>query len=119
MALFTKIDTANGHPCELVVKGEIDLAVAGDLVAAALGCLSTDSPGLIIDLSPITFLDAAGINALVRIHGAAQGAAKTLVLANPPAQVIRLLQITGLDTWFCMDAEPAPAVDFGRLTRGA
>ena len=41
----------------LLVRGEVDVETAQDLVEAGLSCLETDSPGLVLNLSGVTFLD--------------------------------------------------------------
>ena len=55
----------------LTVRGELDLATAPQFRAAVDAILSTTPGGLIIDLTPTTFLDSSGARSLVHISRAA------------------------------------------------
>lgn len=103
MARIVKGVPTEGNPCELIVSGEIDIAVADDLANAALACFKLDTPGVVIDLSPVTFLDASGLGALLRIRDASIAAEKVFILANIPPRVTRVLVITNLDAAFDTD----------------
>jgi anti-sigma B factor antagonist len=48
----------------------------------------------------VTFIDACGLGALVRLRNAGREAGKTVELTGVPVLVARLLRITGLDTAF-------------------
>jgi anti-anti-sigma factor len=106
--------TARGSLCELSVEGEVDLAVAEDLYRAAIKCLDTDEPGLIVDLAEVIFLDSTGIGALIRIRNHAVAAGKRLVLTNLSASVARVLNVTALMGAFEIDTELVTSIDGGR-----
>jgi len=77
------------------VTGELDLATAPRL-DEALAALTADV--IVVDLSGCTFLDSAGIRALV---GTARKLGETdrgLRVVTSDAGVLRLLEITGVDT---------------------
>lgn len=112
-AQFTNAATARGTPCELIVSGEIDLAVADRFYAAAAQCFATDAPGLVIDLGGVTFLDSTAIGALIRIRTTSSELDRTLLLANLSDPVVRLLTITGLDAVFDIEVDHAPSVNGG------
>lgn len=66
-------------------------------------------PMLLIDLHEVTFMDSAGLNALLlaRIQAHRQGT--VIHLARPSHQVARLLDITGCDQAFPIDPDaPSP-----------
>ncbi len=88
------------------VRGEIDLATAGDLaeelyVAAA----EATGAGFLIDLSQVTFIDSTGIDALTRVLNV--HADKRFVIV-PSNQVFTLLHLSGLTngTWPNVDVRP-------------
>lgn len=99
-AQFKNAATAQGSPCELMVTGEIDLAMADRLYEAAAKCFDTEAPGLVIDLSGVTFLDSTGIGALVRVRNTSREQNRTMLLANPSERVVRILQVAGVEAVF-------------------
>lgn len=78
------------------VRGELDLDTAPHLEAAAAGHLRNRPQTLTIDLSAVTFIDCAGLNALLRTHIRAQYGRTALRLGPVSAQVARLLTLIGL-----------------------
>lgn len=87
------------HVCVITLVGEIDYAVAGEIAAAAEQKL--DEAGartVVVDLAQVSFLDAAGIGALVRIQHAACARGAAVRVASVPDRIARLLHLVGLDT---------------------
>jgi anti-sigma B factor antagonist len=75
---------------------ELDLATAGDL--AARGCAMAVQAGvLLLDLSGVSFCDARGAGALVRIANQAGRAGCRVALIAPQPQVAKVLRICALD----------------------
>jgi anti-sigma B factor antagonist len=90
--------------CTLALTGEVDLAVAPDLIE--LGTVSIGEPTtrtLIIDLEAVTFIDSTGIGALVQLHNVAEAAVKTLTLSHIPSRVRQVLTIAGLSDFFVIE----------------
>ena len=77
------------------VTGELDLATAPRL-DEALAALTADV--IVVDLSGCTFLDSAGIRALVGTARKLGEADRGLRVVTSDAGVLRLLEITGVDT---------------------
>jgi anti-anti-sigma factor len=85
------------------LSGELDASTSGGLLEKLQG-----PPGssVVVDLSELTFMDSSGLGA---IHVARRRAVKdggTLVVCRPQPIVLRVLQLTGLDTWIA-DWDPA------------
>ena len=86
------------------IEGGRIFALSGELdvnTSQGLADRLTGRPGslVVLDLSQLTFVDSSGIGA---IHAARRLAIKdggTLVVCRPSQQVLRVLEITGLDTW--------------------
>ena len=83
--------TVLGRPA-LSVRGELDLATAPRLAAAAESLLSQQPQSLVVDLTDTTFLDSSGARELVRI--ARRAAERSVALevvcprANRPVRLV-------------------------------
>jgi anti-sigma B factor antagonist len=94
----------------LAVAGEVDALTGPQLQDAVEDALRDDRPGhLDVDLDGVTFLDSAGITALLLCHANAEHANCRFRLTKAQPGVYRVLQITGLLEHFGM-AEPEPAL---------
>jgi anti-anti-sigma factor len=89
----------------VAVRGEIDLATAGDLAEALYAAAAATDAGFLIDLSGVTFIDSTGIDALTRVLNV--HADKRFVIV-PSNQVFTLLHLSGLTngTWPNVDVRP-------------
>jgi anti-anti-sigma factor len=90
----------------LALTGEIDMATAGELRAAAgrhLGQVGR----LVLEFSGVTFCDSQGLSTLISLNRQARDAGTELVLANVSDFMSRLLEITGLGPAFTLEGEPA------------
>jgi len=79
------------------VRGELDQVDAPRLHAATDMMLSDGVRDLVIDCHGITFIDSAGLQAILDAHTRAQSEGGTLTLRRPSAVARRLLEITGMD----------------------
>jgi anti-sigma B factor antagonist len=78
----------------LSVHGEIDLASAEPFEERAReAVMDTPESSVLIDLSRVTFMDSAGIRALIRVMELRCG--KSLIV-QPSRQVFRLLQLVAM-----------------------
>lgn len=88
----------------LAVTGEIDIATAEALVSEAFDELDA-GPGILeLDLGAVTFLDSSGLSALVRIRSEATGRDIALRLTRVPPAVARVIEVSGLDDAFDVQA---------------
>jgi anti-anti-sigma factor len=72
-------------------RGEVDMATGAAFRRALEHAIGTDRD-LVVDLSELTFIDAAGLRALAR----AAGRADRLTLVRPNPHLARLLRLAGL-----------------------
>lgn len=78
------------------VYGEVDMATAPDLRAAASYHLAAGR-NVAVDLAETTFMDASGVSALLAVHGAARRVGRSLtVLHASHRPVARVLQLSGV-----------------------
>jgi anti-sigma B factor antagonist len=84
-------------PVRLLISGDIDEISARHLQQCLIDVLRRDPPrDLGVDVSGVTFLDAAGIEALLRCQADARQLECRLFLAGPTPMTYRVLQIAGL-----------------------
>ncbi|MHA3701235.1 STAS domain-containing protein [Jatrophihabitans sp. YIM 134969] len=92
-----------GDAVTVRVAGELDMATAPAL-GAALDRLAERAPALVVvELSGVTFLGSAGLGVLVQARRDLAAAGSRLVLAKANDAVLRLFQITHLESAFEFD----------------
>ncbi|SDD08601.1 STAS domain-containing protein [Actinokineospora iranica] len=93
------------------LRGEIDLRTvpdAGDTLRAALR--TPDLLALVLDLSEVDFLAAAGIGLLLDLRDGAEARAVDLRVVAASRPVLRPLEVTGLREAFQLHADRADAL---------
>jgi anti-sigma B factor antagonist len=81
----------------LQVRGELDLALADSLAARGYAAIGRQARVLLLDVAGVSFCDACGLSALVRIANQADRTGCRYGLIAPQPLVVQLLRITGLD----------------------
>lgn len=94
------VDRAEGRVLHL--SGEIDLSTVDTLLDAAVG--ASGSGELTLDLADVTLVDSSGVQALLRVRDAIDGA--TLIVRNPSRRVAAVLELVQAQTWPRFDIEP-------------
>jgi len=86
-----------GDRTEIVsVHGELDLATAGSLYRRGRVAVGRHPRLLLLDLTGLSFCDACGLTAFVRIANEADAAGCRYGLIAPQPPVTKMLRITGL-----------------------
>lgn len=102
----------------VAVAGEVDLATAPALRDWALGVLDEHAPAFLgVDLAEVTFLDCAGISALVEVRNAAVLAGHRMWIVHPQPIVRRVLKVTGLLGMLTAPIDQPPATGPGLRPR--
>jgi anti-anti-sigma factor len=93
------VETAASDTFRAVVKvsGELDISTVAPLWAVLGGHLAAGRRYLRLDLSAVTFMDAASLGGIAVLHHRALGYRGTLVLTGARPPVARMLRLTGLD----------------------
>ncbi|WP_051765092.1 anti-sigma factor antagonist [Saccharothrix syringae] len=89
----------HGYAIVVRVVGEVDSSTAAELgraTAVALALATPPAP-VVVDLSDVDFISAAGLNQLQRDHGAASAAGVELRVVARHRHVLRPFEVTGLD----------------------
>ena len=101
----------NRHPVVLTVGGEVDLATAPQLRAKLTDLVEDGAGSVVVDLTPVAFMDCTGLQALLAGRKCARARGRSIRLVCPEGQVLRVLRLTGLATVFPVYGLLAEAVD--------
>ncbi|MEU2042174.1 STAS domain-containing protein [Nocardia niwae] len=80
----------------LMVAGDIDVATAPRFHAELSSAYLRRAATLVLDLSPVTFLAAAGLSVLVEAQAEAVRARRRMILITTVRPVDRAIDVTGL-----------------------
>jgi anti-sigma B factor antagonist len=100
MSVRTERSDAAGR---VTVAGEIDCSTAPGLTACIDSLLAAEPREVVVDLTEVTFLDSAGLHALVSAHARATAAGARLRVLVATRAVLRPIEVTGL--WDVLGAE--------------
>ncbi len=92
----------SGTQVVMRVSGELDLCSAAQLCQALDEAAARTPSAVILDLEPVSFMDAAGIRAILR---GADIFGPRFVLRRTPRYVMRLFTITGVDQQLSFEAD--------------
>ena len=93
----------------VLLRGDLDAITAPKLEETATQMLGDGARSLVLDCQHVTFIDSAGLRAMIDAHNRALAEGGTVTVRRPTAITFRLLQITALDT--VLVVEDPPAVD--------
>ncbi|HEY8547570.1 MAG TPA: STAS domain-containing protein [Acidimicrobiales bacterium] len=96
------IDEVDGRPTVLC-RGEIDLSTAGALIWAIRQVTAAGQP-VRIDLAATTFMDSAGLKALLQAQTDQHRAGEVVTLSAPSPAVRRVLEMAGVIDDFAIEA---------------
>jgi anti-anti-sigma factor len=89
-----RIEVHGSHPARVVLEGELDLATAPELWA----CFLDLNGDIEVDCSGLDFTDAAGLGVFVQAHTRCEQAGAKLMLIDPSAFVLRVIEVAKLDS---------------------
>ncbi len=88
------------------VTGDVDLATSTRLRDALQQAAATSSSVVRVDMTGVTFLDSSGISVLVDAQQQLGQSSSRLVLHGVGDHVKRVLEISGLGTFFELSDQP-------------
>jgi anti-sigma B factor antagonist len=101
----------NGQGVILRVGGEVDLATSPQLHAKLVDLVEVGEVGsVVVDLTPVAFMDAAGLSVLLAAHKRARANGGRVLLVCPGGPVLRVLRLTGVDKVLSIHGSLAEAV---------
>jgi anti-anti-sigma factor len=100
---------ANGE-ATVRVRGELDIATADQAYAYLRDVVDNQDGPVMMNLSELTFCDAAGLGVLARVAGHARRTGRSLKLTAARPSLLRIMHITGMDEAFPEVRSPSAAM---------
>ncbi len=101
----------------VAIHGDLDVATVDRTVRYVTNVIDSCDGPVSADLSEVTFCDACGLGALIRIMTYAGQRGRKLELTRPSRAITKIMRLTGVDDWLLQPAlagvstaGPAPAV---------
>jgi anti-sigma B factor antagonist len=101
---------ANTDHVVLAVGGEVDLATAAQLRARLTDLVDDGAGSVVVDLTPVAFMDSTGLEALLAGRRRARARGRSIRLVCPEGRVLRVLRLTGIARCFPIYGSLAEAV---------
>jgi anti-sigma B factor antagonist len=92
----------------VTLAGEVDISTAPKLAEALAQC--ADGP-VTVDFSDVTYCDSSGLNALLAAHWHYEQRNDRLTIRGAGPMLLRILDISGLDTVFHLSMESRPPTE--------
>ncbi|HEY0938258.1 MAG TPA: STAS domain-containing protein [Trebonia sp.] len=92
------------------VSGELDIATADQAYTYLRNVVDSQDGPVMMNLSGLTFCDAAGLGVLARVAGHARRAGRSVKLTAARPSLVRIMRITGMDDTFPEVRKPASAL---------
>ncbi|MFI8194806.1 STAS domain-containing protein [Streptomyces sp. NPDC085946] len=96
---------------------DVDFFTSADVRAAGERLLSDGCRYLVLDSSPVTYMDSSGITALLAFRQRLEDAGGALIMAVPDEHLRRRLGILGLDTVLVITVTLDEAITHARRLR--
>lgn len=103
MALQIDSVEENGR-FRIVATGEIDLYTSPALREAILDTAPKNTEAIIVDLSAVAYMDSSGVATLIEGYKRALQQKTQFILEAPSPSVLKVLQLSRLDTVFTVTA---------------
>ena len=97
-----QVDVVSTAPLVVTVSGEIDIATGPRLREKLLGAMRRHGARLALDLSGVTFMDCAGINALLTARRHARVKDGWVRVPRASRRARKVLMLTGLHREFAL-----------------
>lgn len=107
---FTVRESAVDGQSVLEVAGEVDMHTAAELRDRIHEAIDAGERPVILDLSPLSFIDSTGLGALVSGLNHANAAEVPLRIVCPSERLLKLFRITGLHEVFALFPTVADAL---------
>ena len=105
MALRIETTETDGGQ-RIKVEGEVDLSSSPELRTAILKATAKGKGKVAVDLSGVPYMDSSGVATLVEGLKSVCQKGADFVLVSPSAAVMKVLQLSRLDTVFDIREEP-------------
>ena len=100
-----------GDAVHLHVRGELDIAVADQLVERIEAVRDSSARLALVDMHDVTFMDSSGLRALLAAQQAAEAGGFEVIVIRVPAPVRDVIGITGAERLLRMAESVDAALD--------
>lgn len=87
----------------ILLRGELDAHTAPQLDEVIVDIVSGGAEQLVLDMGGVEFVDSSGLRSLIRARTEGD-AERVVVIRDPSAATLRLLEITGMTEHFTIEA---------------
>jgi anti-sigma B factor antagonist len=107
-----QVTTAQAGPVGIVRVGETRLMypLLGDFAAAVTGLVSAGSHDILIDLTPVTYIDSATIGCLMDLYRQVHAGGGRLKLSGVQKRVHTMLTLTGAPNFIDIHTDESAAI---------
>ena len=100
----TNVITCTDRTGETVItlRGDIDAALREQASSAMVFLVGRDQP-VVLDTGGVTFIDSSGLAFLVQVYKVCEESSIGLVLLDPPANLLDLLDMLGMGDRFTIE----------------
>jgi anti-sigma B factor antagonist len=98
----------------IAVRGDLDDAVISEVARAIVDCVSRARADVVLDLGDVAFIDAAGLEFIIRARRRVTRAGGTLTVSHPAPEIQRLLAVCGIVDLDLSTPRPSPSRAPGR-----
>ncbi len=103
--------SADDEPYLVRLDGEIDISRKKELRDVVMGFRRSDEHSCAVDMARVTFMDSTGVGSLVALLRTAQSRGGTVTLLDPCPDVLRVLEVTHLDSMLTIEQTGGPRAD--------
>ncbi len=100
LQLEMRYEVAADGQATVKLRGELDIATADQAYAYLRDVVDSQAGPVLMNLSELSFCDAAGLGALARVAGHARRSGRSLKLTAASPSLLRIMAITGMDEAF-------------------
>jgi anti-sigma B factor antagonist len=93
----------------VLVSGSVDLVEAAELRTVLHRVCDGDCPGVVLDLSDVTFVGSSGLGVIVEAHQVLEGQRRTFVVRGTAPAIRKAFEITQLDRIIHLEPDDDPA----------
>lgn len=97
----------------ITLRGDIDAALRDQASAAMVFLMTQDQP-VILDTGGVTFIDSSGLAFLVQVYKVCEESSISLVLLDPPENLLDLLGMLGMEDRFTIERTETEGAGTGR-----
>jgi anti-anti-sigma factor len=90
------------------LRGEVDATLRAAASASMIEIAGRGGP-VVIDAGRVTFIDSSGLAFILQLHGLSEESGQRCALRDPPALVLELLDLIGMDGRIPLEFTPGDA----------